>query len=48
MATVIVLVVLAAVLFFLGRSLFRQKKSGGCSGCPGCGSGSCGSGKHSC
>ena len=39
MATILVLIVLAAVLFFLARSLIREKKSGGCSGCPGCGSG---------
>ena len=35
----LVLMGLAAVLFFLARSLVREKKSGGCSGCPGCGSG---------
>ena len=39
MATILVLIVLAAVLFFLARSLVREKKSGGCSGGPGCGSG---------
>ena len=32
MATILVLIVLAAVLFFLARSLVREKKSGGCSG----------------
>ena len=39
MAKVIVLIVFAAVMFLLARSLIREKKSGGCSGCPGCGSG---------
>ena len=37
MATIIVLVILAVVLFFVGRSVIRDRKNGGCSGCPGCG-----------
>ena len=39
MATIIVLIVLAVILFFLGRSFIRDRKNGGCSGCPGCGGG---------
>ena len=35
MATIIVLVILAVVLFFVGRSVIRDRKNGGCSGCPG-------------
>lgn len=38
MATIIVLVILAVVLFFVGRSVIRDRKNGGCpGGCPGCG-----------
>ncbi|MFR2151162.1 MAG: FeoB-associated Cys-rich membrane protein [Christensenellales bacterium] len=33
MATIIVLIVLAVILFFLGRSFIRDRKNGGCSGC---------------
>ena len=40
MATIIVLIVLAVILFFLGR----DRKNGGCSGCPG-GCPGCGGGK---
>ena len=43
MATIIVLIVLAVILFFLGRSFIRDRKSG-CSGCPG-GCPGCGGGK---
>ena len=39
MATIIVLVILAVVLFFVGRSVIRDRKNGGCSGCPGAGCG---------
>ena len=28
-------VILAVVLFFVGRSVIRDRKNGGCSGCPG-------------
>ena len=44
MATVIVLIVLAVILFFLGRSFIRDRKNGGCSGCPG-GCPGCGGGE---
>ena len=39
MATIIVLIVLAVILFILGRSFIRDRMNGGCSGCPGCGNG---------
>lgn len=35
MATIIVLVILAVVLFFVGRSVIRDRKNGGCPGCGG-------------
>ena len=44
MATIIVLIVLAVILFFLGRSFIRDRKSGGCSGCSG-GCSGCGGGE---
>ena len=44
MATIIVLIVLAVILFFFGRSFIRDRKNGGCSGCPG-GCPGCGGGK---
>ena len=44
MATIIVLIVLAVIRFFLGRSFIRARKTGGCSGCPG-GCPGCGGGK---
>ena len=46
MATIIVLVILAAVLFFVGRSVIRDRKNGGCSGCPGGGPGCGGKCSH--
>lgn len=44
MATVIVFIVLVLVLALIARSVYRQKKSGGCSGCPG----GCGGCSHHC
>ena len=44
MATIIVLIVLAVILFFLGRSFIRARTNGGSSGCPG-GCPGCGGGK---
>ena len=43
MPTLIVGLLVAALLFFAARSVVRQSKSGGCSGCSGgCGGCSCG------
>lgn len=43
MPTLIVGLLVAVLLFFAARSVVRQSKSGGCSGCSGgCGGCSCG------
>ena len=42
MGTAIVLVILAAVVALAVRSIWKRRKSGGCScGCPGCNKKSC-------
>jgi len=41
LGNLIVIIILAVLVFFAARSIWRSHKSGGCAGCSGCGGGSC-------